>query len=183
MLGYSVRSLLVSALALVAFAGFQSAALAQADTGEPPMIRMPQFDNPYCAVPTFVRPDVPEQARAMRDENGKPVIHLNSNIARDTAYTNYLMAHECCHHSAGHIDKMREKMSRRGETSFKAIAAMVREYELEADCCAAKLLKKRGEIESLDAAKRAMTKFGGMPTGAYYPSGMERAFTINDCAK
>lgn len=169
--------------ALAALAGFHSAALGQADTGEPPMIRMPLIDNPYCAVPTFVRPDVPEQARAMRNRDGTPVIHLNANIAIDKAYANYLMAHECCHHSAGHIDKMREQMSKRGETSFKAIASMVKEYELEADCCAAKLLKKRGETESLDAAKRAMTKFGGMPTGAYYPSGMERAFTISECAK
>jgi hypothetical protein len=158
-------------------------AAAQADAGDTPIIRMPTIDNPYCDVPTYARPDVPEQARAMKGADGKAVIHINPSLMRQKAYAGYLLAHECCHHLNNHIDAMREKMARRGEVSFKSLAGVVKEMELEADCCAAKMLMKRGETASIEAAKAAMTKFGGMPTGAYYPSGIERAFTIAKCSK
>jgi hypothetical protein len=52
--------------------------------------------------------------------------------------------------------------------------------ELDADCNAVKMLKN--EPETIAAARETMAKFGNNPTGAYYPTGMERADNIRRCA-
>jgi hypothetical protein len=53
--------------------------------------------------------------------------------------------------------------------------------ELEADCCAVKMLKSRHEPDSIEAARQTMVGYGATPTGAYYPTGTERADNIANC--
>jgi hypothetical protein len=53
--------------------------------------------------------------------------------------------------------------------------------ERDADCCAVKMLKERHDIEGIAAAHDMMQSFGGAPTGAYYPTGTERADNISKC--
>jgi hypothetical protein len=55
--------------------------------------------------------------------------------------------------------------------------------ELDADCCAVKLLKAKSETDAVEAAHQTMTDFGTQPTGAYYPTGIERAENIEKCAQ
>jgi hypothetical protein len=50
--------------------------------------------------------------------------------------------------------------------------------ELDADTCAVKLLKATQEPEAIEAARETMLSFGTNPTGAYYPTGIERAENI-----
>ena len=54
--------------------------------------------------------------------------------------------------------------------------------ELEADCCAVRMLRFKHETDSIESAEEAMMGFGETPTGAYYPTGNERADNIAKCA-
>ena len=38
------------------------------------------------------------------------------------------------------------------------------------------------EADTIEAARQVMLQFGGKPTGAYYPTGVERAENIAKCA-
>jgi hypothetical protein len=44
------------------------------------------------------------------------------------------------------------------------------------------MLKLKNEPDTIEAARQMMLKFGGKPTGAYYPTGIERADNIAKCA-
>ncbi len=55
--------------------------------------------------------------------------------------------------------------------------------ELEADCCAVRMLRERHEADGIEAARSTMVRFGSDPTGAYYPTGDERAANIAKCAR
>jgi len=44
------------------------------------------------------------------------------------------------------------------------------------------MLKFKHETDSIEAAEEAMVSFGAEPTGAYYPTGNERADNIAKCA-
>lgn len=164
---------------IVAIVGFLLAQQASAADGN----ALPQVDNPYCAVRTLVKPGLPEQARALIAPDGQPTIVISSSILQQRDYARFLLAHECCHHTNGHLSRLQDQLAAIGVKPFSAIAGAVKAMELEADCCAAKLLKERGELASIDAAKRSMASFGGVPTGAYYPNGIERSYVISDCAK
>ena len=59
-------------------------------------------------------------------------------------------------------------------TSGRALKQM----ELDADRCAVKMLKATHEPEAIEAARQMMLQFGTKPTGAYYPTGIERADNI-----
>jgi hypothetical protein len=50
--------------------------------------------------------------------------------------------------------------------------------ELDADSCAVKMLKETNEPDAIEAAREEMLEFGNAPTGAYYPTGVERANNI-----
>ncbi|GAG91323.1 unnamed protein product, partial [marine sediment metagenome] len=66
---------------------------------------------------------------------------------------------------------------------FFYIAPELKRLELEADCCAIKLLRDRQEADGIEAARSTMVTFGKDPTGAYYPTGYERAANISVCAE
>ena len=154
------------------------------DGAEAARVRLPMADNPYCAVDTYRARDVPEQAMSLSDASGRPVIVVNAGTLKDQpSYGRFLMAHECCHHSLGHVKRYREGFGQLGPQPFFYIAPALKQMELDADCCAVGLLKFRHEADSIDAARDTMTRFGSAPTGAYYPTGTERADNISACAQ
>jgi len=144
----------------------------------------PTTDNPYCDVTTYTLRDVPEQAMSTLDSNGNPVIVVNSLALRDKpAYGRFLMAHECCHHSLGHVKLYHEEFGHLGPQPFFYIAPQLKQMELDADCCAVKMLKSKNETDAIEAARQTMSNFGTQPTGAYYPTGIERVENIDKCAQ
>jgi len=144
---------------------------------------LPTVDNPDCHITTYALRDVPEEGSSMTDSHGTPMIVVNANTLHDDpAYGDFLMAHECCHHSLGHVTKFKQGLGQLGPQPFFYIAPQLKQMELDADCCAVKLLKERHETASVEAAENAMALFGKNPTGAYYPTGEERAENIAKCA-
>jgi hypothetical protein len=103
-------------------------------------------------------------------------------LVEQPAYGRFLMAHECCHHTLGHVDRYREGFGHVGPQPFFYIAPALKQMELDADCCAVRMLKFKHETDSIEAAEEAMVSFGAAPTGAYYPTGDERADNIAKCA-
>lgn len=144
---------------------------------------MPEIDNPYCAIKTYVLRNVPEQASSMTDRRGRPVIVVNRLTLRDDpAYSKFLLAHECCHHALGHVANVKKGLGHVGPQAFFYIAPELKRLELEADCCAVKLMRERGDADGIEAGHKAMSVFGTKPTGAHYPTGVERAENISGCA-
>ena len=143
---------------------------------------LPEIDNPYCGIKTYTLRDVAEQASSMTDRNGRPVIVVNSSMLRDHPnYSKFLLAHECCHHTLGHVAKFKKDLGHVGPQAFFYVAPELKRLELKAACCAAKLLRDRHEPEGIDAGAEAMAEFGDEPTGAYYPTGLERVETMRRC--
>lgn len=165
-------------LAMAAIAG-----LALSSSAEAARMWLPKTDNPYCDVTTYMLREVPEQAMSLLDSGGKPAIVISGLTLREQpSYGRFLMAHECCHHSLGHVGRFREGLGHVGPQPFFYIAPALRQMELEADCCAVKLLKQRQQADSIKSAEDAMAAFGDTATGAYYPTGNERVENIEKCA-
>jgi hypothetical protein len=145
--------------------------------------RLPSVDNPYCDVTTRLLPDFAEQAMSTMDSSGRPLIVVNaSTLMRNPAYGHFLMAHECCHHTLGHVRRFYEGMGQLGPQPFYYIRPALRQMELDADTCAVKMLKATHEPDAIEAARETMLSFGTTPTGAYYPTGIERAENIEKAA-
>ena len=143
---------------------------------------LPTIDNPYCAITTYLLPEISEQALSTTD-NGQPIIVVSAMVmAQSAAYARFLMAHECSHHTLGHVAVYKRELGHLGPQPFFYIAPQLRHMELDADCNAVRMLKIKNEPETIEAARLTMLKFGGKPTGAYYPTGVERANNIARCA-
>ena len=143
---------------------------------------LPKTDNPYCDITTYTLREVPEQAMSMLDSNGRPVIVVSyAALTEKPPYGRFLMAHECCHHTLGHVRRYHEGLGHVGPQPFFYIAPALKQMELEADCCAVRMLKSKHEIDSIEAARQTMVEYGASPTGAYYPTGTERADNIAKC--
>lgn len=143
----------------------------------------PTVDNPYCAISTYLLPDFPEQATSMIDADGQPVVMVSaSSLAHSPTYAHFLMAHECCHHTLGHVRHYYDGLGHLGPQPFYYIRPALKHMELDADCCAVKMLKLTHEPDAIEAARQTMLGFGTSPTGAYYPTGIERADNIAKCA-
>jgi hypothetical protein len=140
-----------------------------------------RLHNSFCPVPTFVNRNIGSQGLALIEPNGREVIYIGQEEAvGDRAYRDFLMAHECCHHTRGHLRRLRD-LDR--ESALLALSFVSRGVELDADCCAGAALAKAGRIDAVREAARRMRSFGAMPTGAEgYPSGDVRAMLIEDCA-
>ncbi|BAQ17794.1 hypothetical protein [Methyloceanibacter caenitepidi] len=144
---------------------------------------LPEVDNPYCNIRTYKLRGVEEQASSMTDRLGRPVIVVNAMTLRDQpSYSRFLLAHECCHHTLGHVANAKKGLGHVGPQAFYYIAPALKRMELEADCCAVRLLRERREDDGIDAGSVAMAEFGDNPTGAYYPTGLERVDNIRRCA-
>jgi hypothetical protein len=141
------------------------------------------IENPYCAISTYRLRDLDEQAMSATDRRGLPLIVVSGTTLKDRpSYTRFLLAHECCHHSLGHVGRSRVGLGNVGPQPFFYIAPVLKQMELEADCCAIKLLRSKQEKDGIAAAREAMVRFGPKPTGAHYPTGLERVDTIDKCA-
>jgi hypothetical protein len=159
--------------------GLWCAGLLAASDPSPRARLLPSIDNPYCDIQTRFFPDFPEQATSMMDSNGRPLIVVNSStLADNPAYGHFLMAHECCHHTLGHVRRFYDGFGQLGPQPFYYIRPALKNMELDADTCAVKMLKATHEPEAIEAARQVMLSFGTTPTGAYYPTGIERADNI-----
>ena len=144
---------------------------------------LPEIENPYCPITTYTLRDVAEQASSMTDRLGRPVIVVNMlTLRKDPNYAKFLMAHECCHHTLGHVANFKKNLNHVGPQAFFYIAPALKRLELEADCCAVKLLRERHELAGIEAGRAAMALFGAKPTGAHYPTGIERSDNIMGCS-
>jgi len=153
------------------------------DTSARPGRLLPETENPYCEIKTYKLRGIAEQASSMTDRRGRPVIVVNALTLRDQPnYGRFLLAHECCHHTLGHLSMAKKELGHVGPQPFFYIAPELKRLELEADCCAVRLLRERNEVAGIDAGAAAMARFGDKPTGAYYPTGEERVENIRRCA-
>jgi hypothetical protein len=144
---------------------------------------LPTIDNPYCAITTYLLPEIAEQALSTIDKNGQPIIVVSAMVMADSvAYGRFLMAHECSHHTLGHVAAYHRELGHLGPQPFFYIAPQLKHMELDADCNAVRMLKIKKEPETIEAARQMMLQFGNKPTGAYYPTGVERAENIAKCA-
>jgi hypothetical protein len=144
---------------------------------------LPTTDNPFCAITTYLMPELPEQAMSTIDADGQPVIVVSAmTIAESAPYGRFLMAHECSHHTLGHVAAYHRELGHLGPQPFFYIAPQLKHMELDADCNAVKMLKLKNEPQTIEVARQMMLKFGDKPTGAYYPTGIERADNIAKCA-
>jgi hypothetical protein len=150
--------------------------------------------NPYCDIPTFAVLKLVGQARAILETDGKPLILIDVGVMETPPYARFLLAHECCHHLRGHLVRLRrqqeKRMARNGgpldpQTAMTFMADRIshRKIEMDADCCAARLLTRRHDRAGLDAAAAAMAAFGARGTGAAYPAGWQRAMVIRSCGR
>jgi hypothetical protein len=140
---------------------------------------LPTIDNPYCEVTTYILPQFDEQASSTIDVKDRPVIVIDASMLRNNApYSHFLMAHECCHHTLGHVRLTSESLGQLGPQPFYYIRPVLKTMELDADTCAVKMLKQTKEPDAIEAAREEMLEFGNAPTGAYYPTGVERADNI-----
>jgi hypothetical protein len=141
--------------------------------------KLASVKNPYCEIVTYVVRELPVGASSTQDRAGRAVIVIDAGALKtDRDYAAFLMAHECCHHSLGHIKARQQKPSRVGPQPFYYIKSKLRGMELEADACAIRLLKLNGAPTAIESARARMLTFGNLPTGAYYPTGVERADNI-----
>ena len=145
--------------------------------------RLSTVDNPYCDISTYVLPDFPEMASSTYDAEGRPAIAIDAGTLKDDVrYAHFLMAHECCHHVLGHVRLTSQQLGQLGPQPFYYIQPLLRGMELDADACAARMLSNTHEPEAIETARLKMLEFGTEPTGAYYPTGIERADTIAHAA-
>jgi hypothetical protein len=178
---YIVRLSILAGVVLLGLGLLYGAANAGSDPGR--KARLPTIDNPYCSISTKLLPDFPEQATSLMDSRGRPIIVVDpTTLSRSPAYGHFLMAHECCHHTLGHVRRLYDGVGQLGPQPFYYIRPALKQMELDADSCAVRLLKTAHEQEAIEAARETMLTFGNKPTGAYYPTGVERADNIAKAA-
>jgi len=141
--------------------------------------RLSFIDNPHCAVVTYVIPDLSEQASSTQDANDRAVIVIDApTFKTDRAYAHFLMAHECCHHTLGHTRITSQSFGQLGPQPFYYNRPLLKNMELDADGCAVRMLTLTKEFDAIESARKNMLEFGAAQTGAYYPTGIERANNI-----
>ncbi|HKJ60438.1 MAG TPA: hypothetical protein VKA94_00380 [Hyphomicrobiales bacterium] len=148
-----------------------------ADTSPP----RPKLQNPFCSIETYIQQDLKTQGRALIEPDGKASIQIGpEEAAGDPAYRDFLMAHECCHHLRGHLERLQRKGR---EKALLDLSFVNRSLELDADCCAAVALERSGRHRAIREPARRMRKYGVKPTGTGgYPAGDLRARLIEQCA-
>jgi hypothetical protein len=141
--------------------------------------KLAAVDNPYCDIVTYVLPDFPEQASSTQTADGRSVIVIDASMLKsDRDYAHFLMAHECCHHTLGHTRLTTQQLGSVGVQPFFYLRPLLKNMELDADACAVHMLKLTKEPNAIEHGRLRMLKFGDQQTGAYYPTGIERADNI-----
>jgi hypothetical protein len=80
------------------------------------------------------------------------------------------------------MDRFKDQLGQVGPQRFYFVAPQLKQMELEADCCAVKMLRSKNDASSIEAAEGAMKSFGSAETGAHYPTGYERVDNMAKCA-
>jgi hypothetical protein len=141
--------------------------------------KLSSVDNPYCDITTYVLPDLPEQATSTETADDRQVIVIDASMLKsDPAYAHFLMAHECCHHTLGHTRLTQRRLGGVGVQPFYYLRPLLKNMELDADACAVHMLILTHEPDAIARARTRMREFGDQQTGAYYPTGIERADNI-----
>jgi hypothetical protein len=141
--------------------------------------KLASIDNPYCAIVTYVLPDFPKQASSANTADDRSVIVIDaSTLKSDRAYSHFLLAHECCHHTLGHTRLTSQRSGGVGPQPFYYLQPLLKNMELDADACAIRMLKLTKEPDAIERARTKMLEFGNLQTGAYYPTGVQRAGNI-----
>lgn len=129
-----------------------------------------QIYNPYCNVATYVIPYEPRNAGINFDRMGRYYITVAKNLTYNRSNLNALLAHEC-----GHV------INRHGlnYTSY----SQIKNQELQADCSAARTLKRNRDVMGLRAFERFVGACGNRLSGPMgYPTCNERLQTIRRCS-
>lgn len=137
--------------------------------GQPSMFA--GYDN-FCGLPVLVEPTSQDAVATIR--NGQRVILVDESVMSNWKISRiFALAHECGHHIKGHL-------SAQGQFSRKHMNA-TREQELAADCWAAHALATNGYYDDIKRTIMQNESQGPIMQGPY-PSGMERASYIAQCA-
>jgi hypothetical protein len=189
----SLRAVFFMALAMVfGIAGAPAAEVL--DPGEMTARFRSPVANVHCQIPTFAVLRLIGQASALIGSDGKPLILIEAEMMQTPAYARFLLAHECCHHTRGHLLRLLRRQRAREPRkagapdpqtamTFLADSLSHRKIEMDADCCAARLLARRHDRAGLNAAASAMAALGAAGTGAAYPPGLQRAMVIETCGR
>ena len=125
------------------------------------------------------RAGFPEEASSTQTADDRSVIVIDASILKsELSYGHFLMAHECCHHTLGHTRLTTQRMAGVGVQPFYYLRPLLKNMELDADACAVRMLLLTNEPDAIESARLRMLEFGDTPTGAYYPTGQERADNI-----
>ena len=127
----------------------------------------------FCGLPV-VAGSTPQRANAMLTPSGEPYILVDQSMFANMSISmRFTLAHECAHHLAGHVTPQGMLARHFGATS---------DQELYADCWAAEQLASKGYRDDL---ARSINNFVNEPLNPWspYPSGLERAQKILECAQ
>jgi len=141
--------------------------------------KLSSVGNPYCAIVTYVVPDFTAEASSTQTADDRSVIVIDASILKsERAYAHFLMAHECCHHTLGHTRLTAQRLGSVGTQPFYYLRPLLKNMELDADACAVRMLRLTDEPDAIESARMRMSRLGDAQTGAYYPTGNERAGNI-----
>lgn len=129
------------------------------------------YDN-FCGLPVIVEQTSQDAVATIR--NGQRVIIIDPAVISNWRFSRiFALAHECGHHRIGHLSSF-EQFSRLHMNA-------TRKQELEADCWAARALAENGYYNDIRRTIMQRVNEGPIMQGPY-PSGMERATFIAQCA-
>ena len=126
----------------------------------------------FCGLPVIVESTTQDAVATIR--NGQRVIIVDPYVISNWKLSRiFALAHECGHHVLGHLS-IQEQFSRRHMNA-------TRRQELQADCWAAEALASNGYYDDIRRTIIQNASQGPIMQGPY-PSGMERASFISQCA-
>lgn len=125
----------------------------------------------FCGLPVVVGPN-PQEATAETNSRGGKFIRIDPKVYNNwTGSRIFTLAHECAHHLLGHTSELGKRQRFEGGP---------KRQELQADCWAAKELRKSGHDFDIAATASKYSNRGHFSVGGY-PSGNERAENIEAC--
>lgn len=126
----------------------------------------------FCGLPVVVEQTSQDAVATIR--NGQRIIIIDPYVMSNWKLSRiFALAHECGHHVIGHLS-LQEQFSRSHMNA-------TRRQELDADCWAAEVLANNGYYQDIRRTIIQNASKGPIMQGPY-PSGMERATFIAECA-
>jgi hypothetical protein len=134
-----------------------------------------------CGISIGVDTSIPSGLSLISPATGGPLILYNpqfinqiqQNAGLGAPIFRWLMQHECGHHVLGHVAA--------GQANPYLLMWMTPQIELAADCYSAKQLFAAQDSQALQAAVMLMSTVAFVPTGPNYPTGAQRAQTLQQC--